>query len=242
MRFLQIGARGADVMFAQRLFNNAPANLQGGVALVEDGVFGPRTQAAIQTFQTRSTPALGPGGAIQTSTMRRDGSIDDQTWSALGAGPSREHNVALVAQYNQNTCWHACMDMILGGGQCRNMPVGVVITSGHSQGQLNNTPYALRIYATALGGRLQRAPTTAGALCALIQNRPAVLIGHSVRYGGGHAVVLSGFYNDARRDDLSTVIRVHNPWPAHKGDIQGSVYPFMALTGGAFTPQWIIAR
>jgi Papain-like cysteine protease AvrRpt2 len=244
MRFLQIGATGPDVLFAQRLYNNAPSNVQGVPNLVEDGIFGLRTLAAIRTFQTRRTPAIGLGGTIQpaTQTLRQDGAIDDPTWLALGAGPSCEHNVKLVWQYSDNSCWHACMDMILGGGQCRNMPLGVVITSGAGQGGLTDSLRAITIYARALGGRAVRAPSTAGELCALIQSRPGVLLGRSVRFQYGHAVVLSGYFNDAPRDDLSTIIRIHNPAPPYNGAIEGSVYPSMSLSGGSFAPEWVIAR
>lgn len=230
-------------MFAQRLFNNQEPRLQGGQTLVEDGAFGPRTQAAIRTFQTLATPALGRGGEIQSNILRRDGSIDDATWRALGAGQSREHNVTLIAQYNNNTCWHACMDMLLGGGRCRDMPAGVLITNRTAQhGQLANTTAARGLYALALGGRIVPAPQTARELCGLIDNRPGVLLGRSVRFQNGHAVVLSGYYKDAASDDLSTVLRIHNPDPPGRGTIEGSLYPFMSVSGGSFTPEWVIVR
>lgn len=240
MRNLRIGDTGADVMFAQLLHNNHDLTLRAP-RLREDGVFGPRTQAAIQRFQTLALPALGPGGAIMPNTPLRPGVIDAETWRALGAGEAVEHGVSMIAQYNRNMCWHACMDMLLGGGRCRYLPAAMLDTSGgRNHGQLQVA--ALDQYATMLGGRKVAAPRTESALCDLIRSRPAVLTGTWVRAGGGHAVVLSGFYRNAACNDWATIVRVHNPWPVGIGAVQGSGYPFMELDGGAFNANWLIVR
>ncbi|GGA32778.1 peptidoglycan-binding protein [Okeania sp. KiyG1] len=62
---LRNGSNGSDVTLIQRLLNNA-----GYGSLVEDGIFGVRTDAAVKQFQ-------------KDRSLTVDGIVGSQTWGAL---------------------------------------------------------------------------------------------------------------------------------------------------------------
>jgi Putative peptidoglycan binding domain/Heterokaryon incompatibility protein Het-C len=69
---LRRGSRGERVRFLQRLLNDWLANPPGRAPLVLDGIFGPRTQAAVVAFQRRNG-------------LPADGIVGSRTWNALQA-------------------------------------------------------------------------------------------------------------------------------------------------------------
>jgi len=71
MRTLSQGARGADVMFLQRMLNKRGAR----PPLAEDADFGPRTRDAVIAFQTanRIAPANGTAKKVRTRRAARNG-------------------------------------------------------------------------------------------------------------------------------------------------------------------------
>jgi uncharacterized protein (TIGR02594 family) len=70
---LRRGSRGNDVRLLQSLLNQKvpQSRLPNGRRLVEDGDFGPKTEAAVRTFQ-------------QLNRLTVDGVVGPQTWKALG--------------------------------------------------------------------------------------------------------------------------------------------------------------
>jgi hypothetical protein len=73
---LRRGSRGPWVRILQQLLNTWRSHVPGRPPLILDGIFGPRTQAAVIAFQRgRSLPADGVAGA--------------RTWSALQAAHTR---------------------------------------------------------------------------------------------------------------------------------------------------------
>jgi peptidoglycan hydrolase-like protein with peptidoglycan-binding domain len=77
MRNLSTSARGADVLFLQRMLNKRGAKPQ----LAEDGIFGPRTQHAVTAFQ--NTNRIGPPHGV----------ADRRLWARFGAIVEYEHRV-----------------------------------------------------------------------------------------------------------------------------------------------------
>lgn len=67
---LKKGDRGAGALALQKALNGV------GAALIEDGIFGPRTQAAVAAFQRDH--GLRPAGGA--------GTVDEATWDAVRAG------------------------------------------------------------------------------------------------------------------------------------------------------------
>lgn len=63
---LQLGAHGEEVKQAQRKLSRVRAS---AVPLVEDGAYGPVTQAAVRTFQT--TAGVAPSGVLTADTWTR---------------------------------------------------------------------------------------------------------------------------------------------------------------------------
>lgn len=64
---LQIGSQGAAVRKLQELLNRRVSQTY---AVIVDGIFGPRTEAAVKAFQ-------------YSKLLRRDGVVGDKTWKAL---------------------------------------------------------------------------------------------------------------------------------------------------------------
>lgn len=72
-RMIQKGSTGADVKLLQGLLNQKVPlpKLPQGKKLAEDGIFGPKTDAATRTFQ-------------QMKGLKADGIVGPKTWGALG--------------------------------------------------------------------------------------------------------------------------------------------------------------
>src|SRR5262245_42147235 len=102
MEILHPGSRAIPVKLAQRLLNKKGAS----PALTEDGIFGPKTQAAVTAFQTRERIGV-------------DGTIGSTTWNRLGLTTDITHSVRLFPQPTNMTCWSAAATMIVG-----NMSIG----------------------------------------------------------------------------------------------------------------------
>ncbi|MCC6536773.1 MAG: peptidoglycan-binding protein [Bryobacterales bacterium] len=170
--------------------------------LGEDGIFGPRTQAAVTAFQRaqRVTPA--------------NGSVGPGTWIKFGSLTEKLHPVTAFAQPTNMTCWSAAATIIVG-----NMSVGPGNAALADDGGLAMPLDNVEAFVRGLGWRIvnnQTAPPEASLISAL-RTKPLW-----VAFQGGdfaHAVVMSGYYTDGAG---STVFRIHDPWPPNSGT--GSVY------------------
>jgi hypothetical protein len=103
MELLRQGSRNDQAKLLQRLLNKRRLATP---PLKEDGVFGPRTQAAVRAFQAQQRLLV-------------DGVAGPQVWQRLGIRYDITHPVRLFAQPTNVTCWSASATMILG-----NMSVG----------------------------------------------------------------------------------------------------------------------
>jgi len=103
MDILRLGARQDQVKLLQRLLDKKKSSVP---LLREDGIFGPKTQAAVINFQTKNR-------------IGADGAAGPLTWEALGIRYDFTHPVMLYPQPSNVTCWSASATMILG-----NMSVG----------------------------------------------------------------------------------------------------------------------
>ncbi len=213
MRTLSAGARGADVLFLQRLLNKKGANPR----LAEDEIFGPKTRHAVVAFQGANT--IAPANGI----------VEARTWSRLGASVEVEHAVTLFGQPTGMTCWSAAATMIVG-----NMSVGPGQAQTGPTGGLGGTLQNIETFLSGLRWRLvnNQSQPPASTLISAIAGGPLWL-----GFEGGtfqHAVVASALYSD--RTDDGTVMRLHDPWPPGHGTVYGTTYVGRRVTLKSVSP------
>ncbi len=205
MRILRHGSRGFEVRFLQRLLNRAAtSDRTGGVLLQVDGIFGPRTEAALRAFQGRHRPLLV------------DGVAGSQSWNVLGLRTEKEHiHVTLSGQPSGTSCWSAAATMILG-----NQSVGLGGANLGLDGGLLGTMEAHRAFAGSLGWQMLNHSPGVKEMISLVQRTPVWISAGGSDWA--HAVVLSGVYSDGDGSGDGTMFRIHDPWPQGRGRIYGS--------------------
>ena len=196
------GSRGPEVLFVQRLLNKKGARAQ----LAEDSIFGPRTRAAVAAFQ-QGQRVPDPPGLVNSATYR-----------ALGLNVERVHNVTLMGQPDDSTCWSAASTMMGGNRQS----VGQGAASTDTDGSLSFNVENFDTFAAGLGWRplLNMSSPPVSVLIPPLSRGPVW-----IAFEGGtfrHAVVFSAIYSDST--DEGTVFRVHDPWPPGRGTVYGSTY------------------
>lgn len=219
MKTLKNGSRSFEVEFLQRLLNKA-ADRDGarGVRLLEDGIFGPKTEMALRAFQGRHRPLVINGIA------------GSQTWKELGLRFEKEHaKVILFGQPSDHSCWAAAATMILG-----NESVGPGGARLAPSGGLPVNIENYRAFADSLGWRMLGSSPSVMEMVNLIQSTPAWISGGGT--GWAHAVVVSGVYSDGDGSGTGTMFRIHDPWPMGKGMIYGTfAVPFTMLAADSKT-------
>ena len=201
---LRRGSRATPVKLLQRLLNKKGTLTR----LAEDGIFGPRTHAAVLLFQRRER--LAP-----------DGIVGPRTWRRLGLIIDVAHRVEPVGQPTGTSCWSAAATMILG-----NMSVG----PGSARlvgGGLDSSPSNIRRFAEELGWQMyypQSWPIR--SLAEVMRMKPVWVVGGGDASGGAwaHAVVLSGLWSDGSADGSGTLVQIHDPWPVQIGSVYGRFY------------------
>ena len=224
MRVLRQGDSGLQVKFLQRLLNKA--NVRAGIHgtfLEEDGDFGPLTENALYTFQTR-TPGLV-----------KDKIVGTHTWHALGLRQWKEHNwVRLVPQTpGTATCWTAAASMIKGP---------LTVGSGGApvdSGGLDMADSSLRMFAQSLGWEYLEYTPPVRTLVDLVCRTP-IWLAVECRYldyssAGTHAVVPSAVYSDGDPAGDGTLFRMHDPYPKGIGRIFGTFADPICVWGVDFT-------
>lgn len=201
MNTLNRGARGADAMFLQVLLNKHGASPR----LVEDGIFGQKTENAVRAFKTarRINPVNGQAGPT--------------LWAQMGHTTERLHPVTLFGQPTGMTCWSAAATMIFG-----NMSVGPGGAGLSADGGLLPTIENVETFVSGIGWRMATNMTAppASILISVLNRGPAWVVFTGVNMK--HAVVFSGYYSDG--SDSGVVFRVHDPWPPNKGTVYGTTY------------------
>jgi peptidoglycan hydrolase-like protein with peptidoglycan-binding domain len=206
MQTLRIGSHGHEVTFLQRLLNRDGANPY----LTEDGVFGPRTQAALIAFQRGH------------SIPQANGVAESTTWQCFAPITERMHNIVGYSQPTDMTCWSAAATMMTGTNQ--SISRGSAITE--ADGSLRMRIANIETFLNGLGWRLIN-NTSQPPISQVIQavQRGPLWVAFQGR-AAAHAVVLSGVLHCAAANSTDTVFRVHDPWPpnARRTSVYGTTY------------------
>jgi len=228
MRILQIGSKGVQIYFLQRLLNKAAARSNGRLhKIAEDGIFGSiETQPAVRAFQSQ---ALSP-------RLKVDGIVGIHTWHALGLKVEINHYIILRAQTSDWSCWQAAVTMIseVFG---RNLSINTSIdhmqyylTSGMELG--GDTQLARE-----LGWQKLNHSPWLEELIGIMRRTPIYVTGILTATNGAHAVVFGGLFSDGEAS--GTVIKVYNPSPVGCGRIHPFFYDNMVspISGSPFLPR-----
>ncbi len=218
---LRTGSRGAAVRELQRLLN---AHLRPNPHLRVDGEFGGHTRSAVRRYQ-------------RSKWLVVDGVAGRCTWAAL-RGTERYvhlHQIRLVPQWTDSTCWSAATAMLVGEQACMSSGDADVSARG---GLFNDSelaePENMRRFArfhglTLLPGR----SWTPDGLAELLARRPLMIntlwdVDSYVRGRGssGHMRVLAGIRGDGTAEGCT--LRIYDPWPPNRGAVYSRIYgPFM---------------
>lgn len=210
MQTLSIGARGPEVMLLQRLLNK---HFESATSLLEDGIFGPRTEARLAAYQRMH---LVPPPS-RTATIR----TGHTTWEQLGLRTERVHAVTGFGQPTGMTCWSAAATMMVGNSSVG--PGGATLTAS---GGLDTAIANIETFVREQGWRLINNMSSPPALTVVraVAHGPVWVAFQG--NGFAHAVVLSAVYSDGDADGTGTVFRVHDPWPpnSRNGTVYGTTY------------------
>ncbi len=204
MHTLSNGSHGAEVMFLQRMLNKRGAS----PFLTEDGSFGPRTQAALRTFQ-------------HGARISADGVAGPATWTALGPITEIRHRVTPFSQPTDMSCWSAAATIIFG-----DRSVGPGRATLDSTGGLEISLANVETFVRGLGWRVvnNMSAPPASQVMNVVRGAPAWVAFQGVHVA--HAVVFSGMLSDGAQDGTGTVFLVQDPWPpgSHVGTAYGTTY------------------
>ena len=222
---LRNGSRGPEVTRLQTALN---AKLRPSPNLVPDGAFGNLTRQAVRRFQTANWLVVDGEAGQATQACAFD----------LEAYVPILHNIPLLAQPTNTTCWATSTAMMIGAtvASVRARTPASMLTSDGSLANWSETDQALprgqafgRIFGlrcnapqsymvSALRGKLQRGPIMFDMLwdvtSYLTPNTafPGTFMGSS-----GHVIVVTGIRGDGDQTGLGTTLRINDPWPPNRG-------------------------
>lgn len=198
---------------------------QGTLDISADGIFGPKTEAAVRKFQKSSKPPL-----------KDDGVVGGNTWAALFAqseairqqyaqdrAKGRIHyNVWLMPQMKDQACWYASAMMVrfwkrqsqqmsmAGEPDPSQVPSAVVLQKANSV-----LPWTqILLFAKLMGLRTTpRGPMTMGPMFIhdLLKRHGPLWVPLEWTGGGGHIIVITGISADGSK------VEVNDPWPVGVG-------------------------
>jgi hypothetical protein len=224
MALLKNGSRGPEVSALQTKLN---AKLVPSPNLKPDGVFGPKTDAAVRRYQSDNWLVVdGQAGPYTQNAL-----FDREAYRPI------LHAIPFMAQPTQTTCWATSTAMI----NRSTVPAVVARTPADliaSDGGLKNfsdTDDAVtggNRYAAAHGLRMQ--PPMSWSLGLLQQRLTAGPLmfdmlwdaaGYTTRTGvpgewvgsSGHMIVVVGMRGDNDPSGKGTTLRIHDPWPPNAG-------------------------
>ncbi len=215
MRQLNLGDRGPEVGYLQRLLNYE--NLLNGLPepdLREDCSYGPRTQTRLHNYQR----IIG---------LPQSDRVDTRMWQQLGHLIAIDHPVELFPQPTDQSCWSAAATMLFGD---RSVGSGsAALANGHF---LDDDPDNVRTFLREQGLTFYDPRNwTIRELIEMLRNGPLWAAGHwsgrdarGRSTGGGHVVVISAVWSGQAQEMGCTAFRIHDPWPPGRGDIYGAVY------------------
>lgn len=229
MNILRMGSRDPQVVFLQRLLNNALVHDRTVAVLDEDGAFGQLTLTAVTRFQSTYS---GPVGRLNP-----DGVVGPLTWRALGLMVEVSHNLPTIGQMTTMSCW------VVSGGLATGRMASVIpgqASFDPSDGGLHPNLDNMQRWATSLNMRLvHQPPATIEPLEPMLRRGPVILVGKWIS-GGYHAVVISGYYSGPI--PYTRMIRVNNSLPAGRGSVQLTDYPSIMLNNQGMNPYVLLTR
>ncbi len=225
------------------------------VVALRSGSHGPavsRLQTALNTKLTPS-PRLAVSGHYDGPTMQAVRRLQTANWLVvdgeagaatqavafdLEPAPPILHNIPLLAQPDQTTCWATATAMLIGsavanvvsrtpagmiapGGGLRNwsasdqaLPRGQAYAAIH--GIRCNAPQSYMI--SALRAKLQRGPLMFDMLWDTVAYlTPNTAVPGTFLGSPGHMVLVIGIRGDGNQNGLGTTLRVNDPWPPNRG-------------------------
>ena len=127
-----------------------------------------------------------------------------------------QHQVPLIGQPNDVTCWMAAANMLLN----RRATLGAARTE--ADGTLAEGDNNIREFARANGFRMYYGQSwTAQGLIALLRKGPAGMFG---RMPDLHAIVITGLESDGT--EAGTYLTIHDPRPVGQGTLWRN-YPYV---------------
>ena len=213
MESIQAGSRGPFVALLQSLLNRAGASPR----LRVDSDWGPLTDQAFMTV-------LGARSVIGLQT-------NPAIWRNLGLTVEIDHPVRRHAQPTDMTCWSASMTMLTGHVQSIGPDSAVLGPGNGLVGDDANVELFARQHGKVIVSRHQSLPVA--GLIGILRRGPALILGWgrdrrrpdgTLTNGWGHACVLSGIWSTGDADGLTTLFRVHDPWPKNRGRIWHEFY------------------
>ena len=223
MKILRQGPRGPHEKLLQRLLNLEHRK----TVLKEDGIFGPRTNAEVNAFQSGKR-------------LRPDGVVGPRTWRALNISVDIDHRVTLFPQPTNMTCWSAAATMLFG-----NMSVGSGGATVGPRGGLGMWHANIQTFARAHGLTMHppMSWTTLG-FAALLRRRPLWVaglqtLGSPTARQARHAVVVGSMWGNG--SPYGTMLLIYDPWPPGVGSIYGVIYGDR-MTGSPLMTTYILHR
>jgi hypothetical protein len=214
---LRRGSTGPDVVHLQTELNRA---LSPSPGLKTDGLFGTNTRSAVLRFQN-------------ANWLTADGIVGQCTWSALEGTETYcvLHNIRLVPQPTDSTCWAASTAMILHQPTPVTAPAFMLTPDGSllNDSELNDARitsqfarhFGLRLYPgqswlpSGLASVIEYGPV----MCNVLWDVEGYVSGAG---SAGHMVVFAGIRGNGH--DLGTTIRVYDPLPVSHGSIYSIIY------------------
>lgn len=207
MRRLQIGMRGAEVRFLQRLLNLR----MEGLDLRENGTYSPQTHLAFLRWQ--ESQEEGGQGEGKAGTP---GVVDEAAFLALGMKSSVSHWFEPYERAEGTSSWTAGLMMLWRTrherrmGEDRNR-MGMIWRLAESERNIQVFAGQHRLKILNLPGK-DGAPGPMQWL-EWLRKEPLLAIG-----AGGvstnrweHCCVVDGFYSDENPDASGTIFRIHDP-------------------------------
>ena len=200
MDTLRRPSRSPQVKLVQRLIN---LRLSPVPRLGEDSIFGPKTDAAVRSFQ-------------RSNRLTPDGIVGPRTWRALGVTIDISHRIRLYGQPTVMTCWSAAATMLTG----TNMSVGPGGAALGPTGGLKPSFANVQAFASAHGLRIHAPQSWSTQGLASVMRRGPIWVAGWIP--SGHAVVYGGIHGDGAPD--GTLIVIYDPWPPGTGAVRAEIY------------------
>jgi len=217
MRTLKKGNTGPEVGLLRRLLNtkmrpspNLPearvfgARYNGAMARID---FGPRTEAAVGTFQ-------------RSKRIKDDGIVGPITWGKLGLTIDINPVINLVSQPTSDTCYAAAASMVVGPAAAMSFDPGPV-----PPGVQPDDHWARSFSQQFRSWRLEYGMSPVPRGLAAFLRCGAFWFAGNLPFPTGpsyHAVVVGAMWGDGTAN--ATMLLIYDPWPVNRGEVYGIIF------------------